>query len=407
MGLSSSESTRSERDAGIIEGIVLILPSFLAIMGAIVLVPILPAMAVEYEGTPNLAFLLQATLTVPSVVVVLFSPVAGILGDKLGRKRLLVRAMLLYSLLGLSPLILDSIYSVLASRVLLGFAEATVLVLATTLLGDAFSGNKRARWFGYQIGGGALVAIPLLSAAGYLGEFGWRYAFLVYALPLLMLVLVLFLAQERDHANPEGDAKTDEALNQFPWRRVFVVGSIGLFSSVSFFVMQLQQGLALSEVGVVSPERLGNLTAMASIGAPVGAFGFRFIAHWRPTALLTLGFSGAAAGLLGVAFGSSSTTIVPSIFVGLVGTNILLPTLMSWALRGVVAGFRARVMGIWQGIFAVGQFVSAMMFAFSMQALGSAKTAFLIMGLLVAIAAVIALMAYLKTGNAHPRAGDE
>jgi MFS family permease len=374
-------------DAGPVEGIVLILPSFLAIMGGIVLVPILPQMAREYAGTPQLPFLIQTILTIPSLVVVLCSPIAGILGDRYGRKRLLLGAMLIYSMLGLSPLLLTSIYMVLASRVLLGVVEGAVLVFATTLLGDAFSGNARNRWFGYQIGGGALVAIPMLSASGFLGQFGWRLSFLIYALPLIMFFLVLFIARERP-GRDDPDHAPDAAAG-FPWRHMGIVGAVSLFASVSFFVLQLQQGLAMAEVGVVSPEKIGNLTALASIGAPVGTILFRFIAHRSPSFLLGYGFSGAAAGLLGVAFAPTAGWTVAAIFIGLIGTNIILPTMLAWAARGLHHRYRARGIGIWQGIFAVGQFVSAMIFGWSMSALGSAKMAFVLVGASVAIAAVI------------------
>jgi predicted MFS family arabinose efflux permease len=370
-----------------VEGIVLILPSFLAIMGGIVLVPVLPQMAREYAGTPNLPFLIQTILTIPSLVVVLCSPIAGILGDRYGRKPLLLGAMLIYSILGQSPLILTSVYAVLASRVLLGVVEAAVLVLATTLLGDAFSGIARNRWFGYQIGGGALVAIPLLSASGYLGQFGWRLSFLIYGLPLIMFFLVLFIARER--SGPEDRDQHASVAAGFPWRHMTIVGAVSLFGSVSFFVLQLQQGLAMAEVGVVSPEKIGNLTALASIGAPVGTILFRFIAHRSLTFQLGYGFSAAAAGLLGVAFAPTAGWTVGAIFIGLIGTNIILPTMLAWAARGLRHGYRARGIGIWQGIFAVGQFVSAMIFGWSMAALGSAKMAFVLVGASVAIAALI------------------
>ena len=376
-------------DAGPVEGIVLILPSFLAIMGGIVLVPILPQMAREYAGTPNLPFLIQTILTIPSLMVVLCSPIAGVLGDRYGRKRLLLGSMLIYSLLGLSPLVLTSIYIVLASRVLLGVVEAAVLVLATTLLGDAFSGIARNRWFGYQIGGGALVAIPLLSLSGYLGQFGWRFSFLIYGLPLIMFFLVLLIAKERSGRESADDDDIGVAAG-FPWRHMVVVGAVSLFASISFFVLQLQQGLAITEVGVTSPERIGNLTALASIGAPVGTVLFRFVAHRRPSFLLCCGFSGAAVGLLGVALAPTSGWTVAAIFVGLVGTNIVLPTMLAWAARGLSHAYRARGIGIWQGVFAVGQFVSAMIFGWSMSALGGAKMAFALVGASVAIAAVIA-----------------
>jgi MFS family permease len=387
---------RRFEDAGPIEGIVLILPSFLAIMGGLTLVPILPQMQQEFAGTPNLPFLIQAVLTVPSLIVVGFAPIAGILGDRFGRKRLLLFSMLAYSLAGLSPLLINSIYVLLASRVVLGFAEATVLVLATTLLGDAFSGHARDRWFGYQIGGGALFAIPLLAAAGFMGEQGWRAAFLIYALPLVMFLLVLFIAKERQGRTHESEAH-DQATaekSRFPWGHMRLVGAISLFASVSFFILQLQQGLALAEIGVKSPEDLGRLTAIASIGAPCGALLFRYIAHWPPSLLLTVSFGAAGAGLLGVATAETPAAMVAVIFTGLVGTNILLPTMLSWTARGLPLAMRARGIGIWQGIFAVGQFISAMLFGWFIAIFGSAHYAFLLVGLSVVAAGIASALIY-------------
>lgn len=386
-------TTPENDDQGsILEGIVLIIPSFLAIMGGIVLVPVLAEIVEEFQGTPNISFLVQIVLTVPSLMVVLFSPISGILGDRFGRKRLLLIAMVIYSALGLSPLFITSIYVLLGSRVLLGIAESVVLVLATTLLGDAFSGQARDRWFGYQVGAGALIAIPLLAMSGWLGQYGWRYAFLIYGLPLLAVFLVHKFTRERQPQSV--NAESPEAIAEpvrFPWRHMAKVGSIGLFASVSFFVLQLQQGIAFSEIGVDSPARIGTLTAVASIGAPSGVLLFRFITHWPPARLLTLGFLGTGSGLLGIAFAGSPLGLVVAIFVGLIGTNILLPTLMSWAVRGLRFEVRARGVGIWQGIFAVGQFVSAMIFGAVMSAVGAANLAFLTIGSLVLVAAFISL----------------
>lgn len=376
------------------EGIVLILPSFLALMGGIVLVPILPAMSREFQGTPNLPMLVQIVLTGPSLMVVLFSPLAGILGDRFGRKRLLMLAMVVYSVLGLAPLAIASIYVLLASRVLLGIAESMVLVLATTLLSDAFAGQTRDRWLGYQVGAGALIAIPLLAASGWFGEFGWRFAFLIYGFPLAMVVLVHRFAKERQSSNSTApDAQSATLPTAFPWQHMAKVGSIGLFASVSFFVLQLQQSIAFAEIGITSPAQVGSLTAIASVGAPMGVLLFRFITAWPPSRLLALGFGGTGCGLMGIAFAHGAAGMVLAIFVGLIGTNVLLPALMAWAVRGLEFNVRARGVGIWQGIFAVGQFVSAMIFGAVLAIVGSAHLAFLSMGTLVVGAALISLFA--------------
>ena len=61
--------------------------------------------------------------------------------DRLGRKRLLIVATVLYAVFGTAPLWLDSLGAIMASRALVGITEAAIMTCCTTLIGDYYTGR--------------------------------------------------------------------------------------------------------------------------------------------------------------------------------------------------------------------------------------------------------------------------
>jgi MFS family permease len=120
-------------------GVILLMAAVMPIMAIISLVPVLPLLLQEFESTPGSQFLVPIALTVPALCVALFSPLAGWLSDRVGRKKLLVTALLLYAAAGILPLMLSQLTHIIASRVILGVAEAAIMTVATALIGDYFA----------------------------------------------------------------------------------------------------------------------------------------------------------------------------------------------------------------------------------------------------------------------------
>jgi len=71
-------------------GVILMLAAVMPTMAIIALVPVLPLLLREFADVPGAAVLVPMALTVPALCVALFSPLAGWLSDRLGRKRLLI-----------------------------------------------------------------------------------------------------------------------------------------------------------------------------------------------------------------------------------------------------------------------------------------------------------------------------
>src|SRR6185312_16921062 len=128
-----------------------------------VLVPDLPLLLQHFRAQPGSDFLVPMILTTPALCVAVFSSAAGVFADSWGRRRLLLVALFAYGALGMAPLLFSTLHGILASRVIVGLAEASAVTAASSLLGDYFLDRDRKRWLSYQ-----QMITPLFAAFSYL-----------------------------------------------------------------------------------------------------------------------------------------------------------------------------------------------------------------------------------------------
>ncbi len=75
------------RHPGFLQGILLLLPITLAVMGISVLAPVVPLLLRQFASVPYHEYLVMGgILTMPAIWVLLFSPVAGLMADRFGRR---------------------------------------------------------------------------------------------------------------------------------------------------------------------------------------------------------------------------------------------------------------------------------------------------------------------------------
>jgi len=119
-------------------------------------------------------------LTLPALCVALLAPVAGTVVDFFGRRRTLIVGLLIYAVVGVLPVFLESLSTIIASRIALGIVESAIVTASTTLIGDYFHGESRKkclrtrrRW--------PRCPPSCWPVGGALGNLGWRGPFLAYA----------------------------------------------------------------------------------------------------------------------------------------------------------------------------------------------------------------------------------
>lgn len=132
------------------------------------------------------------------VAYMLTSPFTGWLGDRFPRKPMIVIAALFWSGINFFTASVSSYDSLNLRHAALGIGEASFGIFAPALLSDFYPPEQRNRVLTIFN-----VAIPVGAALGYLtggfvGEhYGWRHAFIVSAIPgVIIALLILFFMKE-------------------------------------------------------------------------------------------------------------------------------------------------------------------------------------------------------------------
>ncbi len=374
------------RPAGRAQAAVLLLASCLAVLGAVLLAPVLPAIEDAFAGTAGVEALTPVVLTAPALVIGLTAPFAGRVLDRVGRKRLLVGALVAYAFVGTAPLWLPSLELIVVSRVLVGLTEAAIMTCCTTLLADYFHGSQRDKYFGLQVVYTTVAATVFFAVGGALGAQNWRTPFWLYA---VSLPLAFFAAKYIWQPAPQALHRTGK-LPALPWRQLAAPVMVTLLGGLVFYVLIVELSFKLDDIGVESPATIGALSAVASLGTAVGAFLFGRLARLGPAVLLPLSFGISGLGLIGLALAPSVPVVVVAAVITGFGNGLLLPSLLTWALGSLTFEQRGRGTGIWTSALFIGQFVAPLVVLALSGAISGLTSALLILGA-VAVAAAVAV----------------
>jgi MFS family permease len=341
----------------------------------------------EFGSVEGSQFLVPMALTIPALCVALFSPIAGWISDRVGRKNLLILTLLIYAGVGVMPYFMSDLMHIIAARVGLGLAEAVIMTIATALIGDYFTGKERERWIGLQFATVSLSAIVLIAVGGILGEvLGSRGPFLLYLLAIPVAALVAIILFE-----PDRSAKSaSESGAKFPFARILPLLMTTLFVGIIFYTIMVKLGEILGLNAEVSPGQIGAIGATANIGVAVGTVLFRSIRGASGPMLVLIGLTLATLGYLGAGLSGSLAVTTISVIIASIGFGILLPTMLTWVLQLLPVNVRGRGTGLWTGIFFFGQFFAPLLAAALQSKLGGLENLLLLFAGLCAAGLVLA-----------------
>jgi len=380
-------TTRSDqpgRHAGMPQLLLLLGASSMSVLGAVLIAPVLPLMAQHFAAVPGVAVLVPIVLTVPALVIGLTAGFAGAIVDRLGRMRVLQAALILYAIAGTAPLYLDDIGAIIATRVVVGLCEAAIMTAATTLIGDYWTGEQRNRYLGLQATVAALSAVVFVALGGLLGTGGWRAPFWMY---LLSIVLVLPMA--RVLWNPAPADGTRAERTPVPWAAIAAPCAVTLFGGIVFYALIVQLSYVLDGIGVTSTGVIGAAVAIMSVATAIGGAVFGRLSCAALRSLLVAEFTLSGIGLLVVFLTSSVPVVVVGAVVTGFGTGLMLPTLLTWAVRDLEYAQRGRGTGVWTGALFIGEFVSPLVIVVIAGPAGGLQPALAVLGVLSLVFAAV------------------
>ncbi|WP_299536876.1 MFS transporter [uncultured Streptomyces sp.] len=387
--------------------------SCLPILGAVLISPVLPKIEDHFASVAGAEALVPLVLTIPALSLAVLAPFAGLIVDRLGRKRLLVVATVLYAVFGTAPLWLESLGGILVSRVLVGVTEAAIMTCCTTLIGDYYSGPRRDRYLALQTMCASASATAFFVLGGAAGSAGWRVPFWMYAVSLVLapLMAVALPRPARRTAEPvpaeaagaAADAGT--AKRSFPWRALATTCALTFFGAMVFYTVPVEMAFLLDDLGVEETGIIGLATAAASAATVAGAIVF---SRRRSPAdpVLPLVFAVCAVGF-GIMFLAGNTLVlVIGAVVNCVGTGFLLPSLLTRAMGRLDFADRGRGTGLWLAAFFGGEFVCPLVLIALEGAAGSLAAAVGLLGAASAVVAVVLLAAGRRSVAAAPPVAD-
>jgi MFS family permease len=196
---------------------------------------------------------------------------AGVLGDRLGRKRMLIAGVLLGAAASAFTGLAGSLTLLFVARLVTGVSQGFLFSNDRVIIAATTPREKMALGQGISFSGPGLGTTLGLFLAGALGTMlPWRGVFLVFALPPLLAALLLWrFVPEPPHATGPPDP-------DWPFRRVlrardfWLLGLTGIMPVYVQFLLATWGPALFVEVGVGDLARSASLASLQGLMAPAG-----------------------------------------------------------------------------------------------------------------------------------------
>ncbi len=354
----------------------LLLLTMLTMMSGTAIVASLPLMSAHFATIDNIELLSKLLLTLPALMVAIFSPLSGYIIDTTGRLRSVYIGLLLFVVGGALGFFVENFWFILAGRAIMGVGVAFLMTASTALIGDYFQGESRHKFMGLQSAFNGIGGIIFISGGGFLAAISWKHPFLIYLLPLLFLPILfkgLYEPAKVKHHSDEIDARLFE--------KRFIVIYLAAFGMMNlFYILPTQVPFLLSNHYDQSPAQVGTMIAFAMFMSALAAMQYK-----RLRSLINVK---AIFGLLFVLFGIGVTIMsqahsmtvfyVGAMFNGL-GMGMMMVNLNAWMLESAPEKLRGRITGMTVSFIFLGQFTSPI-FSQTIIALWDLPTLFLFLG---------------------------
>ena len=338
----------------------LMFAAMLTIMSNATITPSLPGLEASFADNPLAPLLTRLLITTPSLLVAIVAPFAGILTDRLGRRRPLLAGLIVYAVAGTAGLYLTSLEAILASRLLLGLGVAAIMTAQAALVGDYFAGPARGRLMGYQMAATNIGGLVFVTAAGALAATDPRLPFAIYGLAALLFPLLAAILPEPVRFAPDPAPGTPADDAEPGWRLTVTIMTVAAgLTFVIFYAVPTQVPYHLRNEGLADPRAAGVVMGAMMFSAALTSVISGWTRPWlgrigTPVTgylLLAAGFGGLAIGhSLGLAM--ASTALIGA------GLGFCMPTFVTTALNVTPARRRGLVTGLITAAIFLGQFLS-------------------------------------------------
>lgn len=351
---------------------VILASATLAVMSGSVIAPVLNMMRSGLGVDPASVGLI---ITTHGLFVAIFSPLIGILIDRVGYKKPFIFGLFMYGIIGGSGLFINTYWGLIISRAFFGIAVAAIFTSITVIVLNRYKGVARDKITGWRGSSSSFggIAWPLLG--GFLGRFSWHLPFAAYLLsiPLGLLAMFAIPAAPKEKTQDAGYvSQKDSVLSVFRNTPVlFIIYGLMFLAMILLYVIVIFLPQRLEQFGILDSFQISLYLSTLAIAAGLTSLLYgRIRASLSYKTIVIAALALWAIGFTAISQASSSLLILPSIALFGIGQGMTIPALTVWVGETVPMTLRGRISSYLTTFGFLGQFLSPIIFSPVVTSLG-------------------------------------
>ena len=372
--------------------------STLTILMNAAIVPLLSRISAAFpDASPTL---IKMSLSLPALVSIFFSLLTGLLARFIPKKVLLAGGLILYSLGGIGAGFMASIQGFLALRAVLGAGSGVIAPLASDFVADFYEGGQRAKMIGYANSAANITGIFLPLLAASLAVANWRFAFGVYSLGLLVLVLTWFFIPLKNTLI----STSSEKQPVFYFSKAVLGPAFSIFFLVLlFYEIPANLSVFVKNEDIGSPSIAALVISISTFASTVFNFAFARIYVKLKDWILPVGFFFCGLGFFAIAGISNLITLIAGeILIG-IALGLLFPYFPLKIMEKTTPEETTGALSVLSGAFSIGMFLSPLFFlgASSLLKITHIRGEFTLAAILFGIGTLVTAILQLKYQHSH------
>ncbi|MGE6629967.1 MFS transporter [Bacillus sp. NPDC077027] len=339
---------------------ILMLNIFIAMLGFGLIVPVMPSFIDAFGATgKTLGFLVAAS----GLTQFIFSPIAGHLTDKFGRRKLIIAGIAGFAIAQFIFAFAGQLWMLFVSRFLGGASAALLMPAMFAYIADITTERDRGKGMGLFSASMTLGFVIGPGVGGYLAEYGISFPFLIAgsfaAVSTLLSILFLpeTLSMEKQHeARRKKGANLNPVIQMMQALRAPYAFLLMLVFVLNFGIIHFESvfGLYVNQKHGFTPKNIAFVITVAGlVGVFIQAVGVNALVKWLGEKLVVrYALLGAAFMLVACRFAPSFWFICTFAILFLACTSLVRPALntllskMAGDQQGLVGGVNTSFMSL-------------------------------------------------------------
>ena len=387
-----------------IRKIVLVSTGLVAVMCTGTIAPALPQIAEHYSYINNSKLLVRLIISTPQLMIGLTSIIVGFIIKKTNKGKALVLSICMYCVFGSLCFFIENIYGIILLRAMLGITISFILSISSTLIAEIFDGKERSSAVSLQTTFMSIGTLTYSLLSGLITDkFYWRFNFLLYAGPIILVPLVIkyiypiesdsvnILKKENENLKKQNISK----IKQSNVKIAFIL-FICMINMISYYMIPLQLPFFLRGFESMNARYISVALAAETFAAAITAYFYsKMEKEGNPPFEV---FAGMSFLLMSISYFVISITnvylmVIFSMLIYGVGMGAMMPTLTLWIIGSTKPFNRSLTLGAMYTSLYLGKFAASFVIHFVSKLSDSIRDLYKLVSVVILLIAVILFMA--------------